>query len=50
MSTWHSTKNGITVYHNNRNCTEGNNIESENLKTGTGNKNLCSKCKKLNVK
>lgn len=35
------------VHHNNSSCTEGNNIEKENLKSGTGGKPLCSRCSKL---
>ncbi len=44
---WHSTRPGETVYHDNDQCTEGNNIEAHYLKSGTGNRNLCSRCKKL---
>jgi hypothetical protein len=44
----HSSKR--TVYHNNSNCTEANNIEKENIRQGTGNKTLCLNCKKLNSK
>jgi hypothetical protein len=36
------------VYHNNNKCTERNNIESRNVKQGTGGKRLCSHCKRLN--
>jgi hypothetical protein len=36
------------VHHNNNKCTEGNNIEKENLRSGTGNKPLCDHCAKLN--
>lgn len=39
-----------SVYHNNRSCTERNNIEKKNLKSGTGGKRLCSRCKELNAK
>lgn len=35
------------VYHNNSSCTEGNNIERENLQSGTAGKPLCSRCSKL---
>lgn len=42
----HSIKR--TVYHNNNRCTERNNIESENLRQGTGGKTLCKKCERLN--
>lgn len=43
---WHSINSD--VYHNNTNCTEGNNIESENRREGTGGKRLCDRCKDLN--
>ncbi len=45
---WHSTLPGIAVYHNNTDCTEGNNIESRNRASGTGGKHLCDHCKRLN--
>lgn len=45
VSPFHSVKQ--TVYHNNSSCTEGNNIEKENLRPGTGGKPLCSRCSKL---
>lgn len=44
---WHSVKDG-TKHHNNTACTEGNNIEPENRREGTGNKPLCDHCKRLN--
>lgn len=44
---WHSTAQ--EVYHNNKKCTEGNNIEPENLQAGTGGKTLCAHCAKLNA-
>lgn len=37
-----------TVYHNDNRCTEGNNIERENWRTGTGGKPLCTHCQRLN--
>ena len=36
------------VYHNNTKCTEGNNIEARNRRSGTGGKPLCQHCKSLN--
>jgi hypothetical protein len=42
---WHSIK--ASVYHNNTNCNTGNNIEKENLRSGTGGKPLCDECKRL---
>ena len=44
-SPWHSTKSD--VYHVCSNCNTGNNIEKENLKTGTGGKAMCSECRQL---
>jgi hypothetical protein len=42
---WHSS--GGSVFHNNRLCTVGNNIEAENYREGTGNKPLCKECARL---
>lgn len=42
---WHSIKQN--VHHNDTNCNTGNNIESENLRQGTGNKPLCAECARL---
>ncbi len=44
-SPWYSIKQ--TVHHDNTNCNTGNNIESENLRQGTGGKPLCSECSRL---
>lgn len=44
-SPWHSTKQ--SVHHDNTNCNTGNNIETENLRHGTGGKPLCAECSKL---
>ncbi len=46
-SPWHSNKNK-NVYHNNTKCTEGNNIESENRVSGTGDLRICDHCRRLN--
>lgn len=35
------------VHHNNSLCTEGNNIETRNRRSGTGGKPLCSHCARL---
>lgn len=43
---WHSIKSD--VHHNNTECNTGNNIETENLRQGDGNKPLCDECKRLN--
>ena len=42
---WHSTKQ--PVHHVCTNCNTGNNIESENLRSGDGGKPLCTECKGL---
>jgi len=46
-SAWHSIKQ--TVHHDNTTCTEGNNIERENRRSGTGGKPLCSHCQQLDA-
>lgn len=48
VSPFHSKLKGIEVYHNNNECTLGNNIEHNNIKQGTGGKRLCEQCKKRN--
>jgi hypothetical protein len=45
VAPFHSVKQ--TVYHNNNQCTEGNNIEPQNKRQGTGGKPLCSHCARL---
>jgi hypothetical protein len=45
VSPFHSIKQD--VHHNNTSCTEGNNIERENLRQGTGGKPLCAHCQRL---
>ena len=35
------------VYHIYQRCTVGNNIEKDNLKSGTGGKRLCNTCKEI---
>jgi hypothetical protein len=45
----HSARKGETVYHNNDKCTERNNIESYNLRQGTGGLRVCDRCKELNA-
>lgn len=42
---FHSIKQ--PVRHNNTECTEGNNIERENWRAGTGGKPLCTHCQRL---
>jgi len=50
VSEYHSTKPGTAVYHNNSTCTEGNNIETNYRKAGTGGHPLCHHCKTENDK
>ena len=44
-SPWHSIKQ--QVHHDNTSCNAGNNIEKENVRSGTGGKPLCTECAKL---
>ena len=44
---FHSKLPDTEVHHNNDKCTEGNNIERENRKSGTGGLPLCSHCARL---
>lgn len=47
-SPWHSIKpNDPQVHHDNTACTEGNNIEQENRREGTGNRPKCDHCDRL---
>jgi hypothetical protein len=45
VSPFHSIKQN--VHHNNSSCKEGNNIEKENKRVGTGDKPLCKHCADL---
>ncbi len=36
-----------SVHHDNTGCTEGNNIERQNRRAGTGGKPKCEHCKRL---
>lgn len=45
MATYHSKLKETKVYHNDPNCTRGNNIEKENIVSGDGGKRLCKLCK-----
>jgi hypothetical protein len=48
VAPWHSVKlNTRNVYHDNNLCTEGNNIEKEYLRTGTGDRPRCEHCSRL---
>lgn len=42
---WHSAIR--YVHHNDTDCNTGNNIETENLRKGTGGKPLCQECRSL---
>jgi len=47
-SPWHSVKQGDPpVYHDNTECDKGNNIESENVRQGTGGRRRCDRCQEL---
>jgi hypothetical protein len=48
-SPWHSTRPGETVYHDNDKCTEGNNIEQRYFASGTGNRQKCDHCARLDA-
>jgi len=48
VAPFHSIKaNAPKVYHDNNKCTEGNNIERENIRSGTGGRTKCSHCVRL---
>lgn len=47
VAAFHSTRPGETRYHDNSACTEGNNIESHYLASGTGGRPLRSHCERL---
>jgi hypothetical protein len=48
VSPWHSVRpNDPLVYHDNTNCTEGNNIEPKNRREGTGSRKKCAHCTRL---
>ena len=42
---WHSIKQ--PVYHDDDECTEGNNIEPENLRAGDGGRGKCERCSEI---
>ncbi len=44
-SAWYAE--GSSVYHDNADCTTGNNIEPENWRAGTGGKRRCAQCQRL---
>lgn len=47
-SPWHSVKPyAPQVYHNDTRCTEGNNIEPQYRREGTGGRTLCAHCARL---
>lgn len=49
VSPFYSSESGTEVYHNNDKCTKGNNIESENITSGTGGLRLCEECENKNA-
>ena len=48
VNPFHSKLPETEVYHNNNECTEGDNIQPENRVSGTGGHRLCSGCRELN--
>ncbi len=44
---FHSNLAGTRVYHTNNACTEGNNIEPQNRRPGTGGYPPCDHCNRL---
>lgn len=47
-SAWHSVKEtDRKVYHDNTACTEGNNIETKNRRSGTDGRPKCDHCTRL---
>jgi len=44
---FHSKLPGTSVYHDNNQCAEGTNIESQNRVSGTGGLLKCDHCKRL---
>jgi hypothetical protein len=44
---YHSIEPGRDVYHNSDRCTEGNNIEYRNRRSGTAGRRLCDHCKRV---
>lgn len=48
VAPFHSVKpNTRNVYHDNSSCTEGNNIETANKKSGTDGRPKCEHCSRL---
>jgi hypothetical protein len=45
---WHSDNSETEVYHNNKDCNTGNNIEDENYEKGRGGHRLCAECARNN--
>ena len=50
ISPWYSIKiQDRNVYHDNDKCTEGNNIEAKNRRSGTGGRPKCDHCTRLDA-
>jgi hypothetical protein len=48
VASFHSARpNTRNVYHDNSNCTEGNNIERQYLRSGTAGRPRCEHCNRL---
>jgi hypothetical protein len=49
VAPFHSIKpSDRRVYHDNSKCTEGDNIQPENRRSGTGGRPRCNHCERLN--
>lgn len=46
-SPWYSIEPGRDVYHDETECTEGNNIETKNLRHGTDGRRKCDHCRRI---
>ena len=47
-SPWHSVKEyDRNVYHDETRCTEGDNIQKENRRAGTGGRPKCERCREI---
>lgn len=47
VAPFHSKLFGTRVYHNTNDCTEGNNIQPQNRRPGTGGFPLCDQCRQI---
>ena len=47
VAAFHSIKPSASVYHDESTCTEGNNIEANNRRSGTAGRPKCDRCKEI---